>query len=203
METRDIEATTPESGDELSAQSASRAALLRPRDPAASSCPSCGSKPLSGPTQDAGGGRNYIYAIGQLESRFPSVSVEKEFAQVVGRVPTNGKTDRETFYTVLSDPHNVYIARQLCWIMNISGVDTYVITPRNPADFGLLVESVRPSPDPGSLDAVIGTRGPMAPPDMCNGVILPLVFFDQMPPRCSIESLPPPTMQGLLTQTAP
>ena len=130
--------------------------------------------------QDVAPGPKYIYAIGRIESRFPSVSVEKEFAQVLGGFDTGGKTDREAFSKVLSDPHNLYLVRQLCWVMNTSGVDTYFVTPRNPVDFGLLVESIRRSPDPGSLDAVIGTQGPLAPPDMCNGLILPLVFFDQM-----------------------
>jgi hypothetical protein len=125
-------------------------------------------------------GPRYIYAIGQIEARFPSISVEKEFAQVLGGFDTGGKTDREAFHMVLSASDSLYLVRQLCWVMNISGVDTYLVTPRNPADFGLLIESLRPSPDPGSLDAVIGTQGPMAPPDMCNGLILPVVFFDHM-----------------------
>jgi PatG Domain len=180
METRDAETTTPDLSGNPSAKSAGGDEMARALLPTTSTCTSCGSERPRNPVQDAGAGRSYIYAIGRIESRFPSVSAEKEFAQVLGRIDTIGKTDREAYANVLSDPHNLYLARQLCWVMSISGIDTYLITPRNPSDFGFLVESVRPSPDPGSLDAIIGTRGPMAPPDMCNGLILPVVFFDHM-----------------------
>ena len=30
------------------------------------------------------------------------------------------------------------------------------------------------------LDLVIGAMGPPAPPAMCNGVVIPIVFFDQI-----------------------
>jgi len=52
--------------------------------------------------------------------------------------------------------------------------------PRDPADFDLLVEAVRPRPSPMDLDMVIGIRGPVASPEMCNGLMLPIVAFDQI-----------------------
>ena len=30
------------------------------------------------------------------------------------------------------------------------------------------------------LDVVIGTRGPIAPPELCNGLMVPIVAFDQI-----------------------
>jgi hypothetical protein len=30
------------------------------------------------------------------------------------------------------------------------------------------------------VDLVVGTRGPLAPPEMCNGLIVPIVGFDQL-----------------------
>ena len=36
--------------------------------------------------------------------------------------------------------------RQLCCVMTIEGMETYLLTPRDPADSDLLVEAVRPSP---------------------------------------------------------
>ena len=177
MDTNNTETTTAE----VSANSAARTLeAARPLEQTTSSCATCGSEIPRGQGQGTAIGRNYIYAIGRIEARFPSISVEKEFTQVLGRIDSKGKTDSETFYKVLSDPHNIYLVRQLCWVMNISGIDTYIVAPRNPGDFGLLVESVRPTPDPGLLDAVIGTKGPMAGPQICNGLVLPVVFFDQM-----------------------
>ena len=37
-----------------------------------------------------------------------------------------------------------------------------------------------PQPSPMDIDVVIGTRGPIAPPELCNGLMVPIVFFDQV-----------------------
>ncbi len=123
---------------------------------------------------------SYVYALGRIEPRFPRLSVEKELAQATGRTETAGLGDRQALHRVLSDPSNRYLVRQLCWVMTISGLETYLVLPRFPSDFDLLVDSLRPAPDLGALDAVIGVKGPIAPPDMCNGLSLPIVIFDQL-----------------------
>src|ERR1700747_146420 len=61
-------------------------------------CPTCAGAP--------GSQRSYVYALGRIEPRFPSSSLEKEFAQVVGRADTKGLTDRETLHSVLSKREN-------------------------------------------------------------------------------------------------
>src|SRR5439155_12173453 len=58
----------------------------------------------------------YVYALGRVEMRFPSLAVEKEFAQATGRAETAGLTDQQVVQSVLSQPHNRYLARQLCWL---------------------------------------------------------------------------------------
>lgn len=64
--------------------------------------------------------------------------------------------------------------------MTIGGLETYILVLRDPADFHLLLETLRPSPRPGDVDLVVGMRGPMATPEMCNGLLVPIVVFDQM-----------------------
>jgi FlaG/FlaF family flagellin (archaellin) len=123
---------------------------------------------------------SWVYAIGNIEARFPSISVAKEFAQATGRENTAGLTDRQTLHAVLSKPENRYLVRQLCFVMTIEGLETYILRPRDPADFSLLVEAVRPNPSPLDLDVVIGIKGPIAPPEMCNGLMVPIVVFDQI-----------------------
>ena len=123
---------------------------------------------------------SYVYAIGRIEARFPRLSVEKEFAQATGRAETAGQTDQETFYNVLSKPENRYLARQLCWVLTIQGLETYLVHPRDPRDFDRLVEAIRPQPSPMDIDVVIGMRGPIAPPELCNGLMVPIVVFDQI-----------------------
>ena len=141
------------------------------------SCPTCGTTPA---TNGGAATAAYVYAIGRIEPRFPRPSVEKEFVQATGRAETAGLTDRQAVQKVLSQRQNRYLARQLCWVMTIEGLETYLLTPRDPADLDLLVEALRPTPQPWDLDCVIGVRGPIASPDMCNGLMVPVVAFDQI-----------------------
>lgn len=122
----------------------------------------------------------FVYAIGRIEPRFPTLSVEKEFAQAAGRAETKGLSDRETLHDILSMRENRYLVRQLCWVMTIEGLDTYIVHPSDPSDFDILVSTLRPNPRPLDVDVVIGTRGPIAPPEMCNGLTIPIVVFSQI-----------------------
>lgn len=135
------------------------------------------------PTCEAGAGAmpvSYVYAIGKIEARFPSLSVEKEFAQAIGRAETTGQTDQQVFYNALAQRENRYLARQLCWVFTIQGMETYLLHPRDPMDIDRLVEAIRPQPSPLDVDVVIGVRGPIAPPELCNGLMVPIVVFDQV-----------------------
>jgi hypothetical protein len=123
---------------------------------------------------------SYIFALGRIEPRFPSLALEKEFAQATGRAETAGLTDREALQTVLAQRANRYLARQLCWVLTIESLETYILHPRDPVDFDLLVEAVRPTPSSMDVDVVIGVRRPIAPPEMCNGLLIPIVVFDQI-----------------------
>lgn len=144
--------------------------------------------PITSPTcaTCAGGGQpggeasqHFVYAVGRIEPRFPSASLEKEFAQAAGRADTSGLTDREVTHAVLSAREHRYLVRQMCWVMTIEGMDTYILVPRDPADFDLLVDTLRSTPGPADLDCVIGAYGPIAPPEMC-GLMVPIVAFDQI-----------------------
>lgn len=134
-------------------------------------CPTCAGT-ASGPAA-------FVYAIGRIEARFPRLSVEKEFAQATGRAETDGHTDQEAFHSVLSDTENRYLIRQLCWVLTIQGLETYLLQPRDPKDYDRLVEAIRPQPSPMDIDVVIGVRGPISAPDFCNGLMIPIVIFDQ------------------------
>ena len=64
--------------------------------------------------------------------------------------------------------------------MTIEGLDTYLLQPRDPADLDLLIDALRLGPRPTDVDVVIGVRGPIAPPQMCNGLQAPIVGFEQI-----------------------
>src|SRR5215213_8649614 len=99
---------------------------------------------------------SYVFALGRIEARFPSLAVEKELAQSTGRAETAGLTDRQALQRVLSERRNRYLARQLCWLLTIEGLETYILVPRDPADLDLLIEALRSTPHPGDIDLVIG-----------------------------------------------
>jgi hypothetical protein len=169
---------TPNAGDAPSGVTSSAgpaAATLTPQ-----ACPTCGTAPAGNAGVASPHPPPWIYAIGRIEARFPRLSVEKEFAQATGRADTKGLTDRQALQSVLSKPENRYLARQVCWVMTIEGLETYILVPRDSADLDRLVEALRPTPSPLDLDCVIGVRGPIAPPEMCNGLMIPIVIFDQI-----------------------
>jgi hypothetical protein len=122
----------------------------------------------------------YVYAAGRIEPRFCTLSAEKEFAQATGRAETAGLSDRRALQAVLSQRENRYLARQLGWVLTIEGLETYILQPRDPADLDLLVTALRPTPRPTDVDVVVGVRGPVAPPELCNGLMVPIVLFDQI-----------------------
>lgn len=119
-----------------------------------------------------------VYALGKIEYRFPTLGVEKELAQAIGRGNAEGLTDRRAVYEVLKEHR--YLARQMCYVMLIGGLETYLVQPRDPMDLDLLIEAVRPPDSAGQMDCVVGIRGPVAPPERCNGLTVPVVIFDQL-----------------------
>jgi PatG C-terminal len=122
----------------------------------------------------------YVYALGSVEPRFPSLGVEREYAQALGRYNTEGKTELEALQSVLSKRENRYLARQMCWVFSVERLPTYVLVPRDPADVELLTDAMRSSAGTDDLDVVIGLLGPLAPPEACGGLVLPVVAFDQI-----------------------
>src|SRR5262245_42751072 len=115
-------------------------------------CPTCGGGGAAGVSPNGGGMTSYVYAIGQVKAVFPNLAAEKEFAQATGRTDTAGKTDQQTFHTVLSKPGNRYLVRQLCWVFTIQGLETYLLVPRDPVDNQLLVDAIRSAPNLNDID---------------------------------------------------
>lgn len=154
------------------------------------SCPTCaaaqGSPTMSPPT--------CVYVIGHIEPRYPLLSIEKEAMQAVSRAGATKDTDHQIMAKVLQDPNNKYIVRQLCWVLSVQGIETYILIPRD-GNYQPLVDAYRAEPNPGDLELVIGVRGPIAPPTMCNGLLVPILVFDQIyafDRKSLLDSIPAP-----------
>jgi PatG Domain len=139
------------------------------------SCPACGSTEAVDATM-----LSYVYALGRIEARFPRLSVEKEFAHALAAADTTNKTDWQAFRAVVESPINRYLVRQLCWTLTVQGLEAYLLQPRDPADFQLLADAAGGPNRGGLISLVIGIRGPIARPELCNGLTVPIVAFDQI-----------------------
>jgi PatG C-terminal len=146
------------------------------KGPSACQCSAEGSKLVSNPS--------YIYAIGKVVHRFPTRALELELAQATGRraeEETRGRTRDEVIHKALTDQANRYIARQICYVLTIEGLETYILVPTDPFDIDRLAQALRPAPGPfGDIDVVIGRRGPISSPEVCNGLMVPIVAVDQI-----------------------
>jgi hypothetical protein len=154
-----------------------------------------GGAPVAPPAALPSRASGFVYALGQIEPRFPSLAIEKEFAQAIGSAHHAGLTDRQALKGTISERQNRYLARNLCWVFVIEGLETYILVPRDSTDLELLVDAYREEPRRDDLDVVIGVRAHIAPPEMCNGLSLPLVVFDQLysfDRDSLIESIPKP-----------
>jgi hypothetical protein len=145
---------------------------IKPAESDEKSCPTCAA--------NATGNPQYVYTLGRIRALFPSVGIENEFAQVVGREKTDGMSDNEVMFKILSEPQNRYLARKLCWTLSIEGLETYLLNPVNSADIDMLINSLRPAPKMNDINVVIGILGPIAPANYCNGLQIPIVGFDQI-----------------------
>jgi hypothetical protein len=120
----------------------------------------------------------FAYAIGRVEPRFPSLGVEKEFAQAAGTAA--GAPDRETLHGVLKDPENGYLAEQICWVFVAQGIDACVLNWRDVADRDRLIDTVSAGDDGSAIDAVVGSVSGGWEAEACRGLGLPSVRIIQL-----------------------
>jgi len=146
---------------------------------AAAPCAACGTAANDLSARELPSGR-YVYALGRVEARYPNLSVEKEFAQAAGRAETVGLTEPEVLAKLLGAKENRYLARRVCWILTIEGIETYVLNARDSDDLDMLIGALRPMPRVSDLNVVVGRVGQAASPLLCNGLTLPTVQFDQI-----------------------
>jgi hypothetical protein len=149
----------------------------------------CGSKECCSCNANTNGGNmahynSYVYAIGKTTYKCPNESIEVELAQAIGlstEEQTRGRTGEEVVHAALTDPANRYIARQICYVLKIEGLETYILVAADPLDIDRLAQSLKPTAA-GMVDndVIIGRRGPIAPPDMCAGLQVPIVLVDQI-----------------------
>lgn len=122
-----------------------------------------------------GGTGRSVYVLGRVHAVFPDLSIQREFLQAAGADGTSYTTDAEALYHVLSAPENRYIARQMCYVLAVQGVDTNILEVSDSSVLDDLLEALRPVGDRRDLAVIVGYLGPVAPPDACQGLSVPVV----------------------------
>ncbi len=121
----------------------------------------------------------FIYALGTIQARFPTLAVEKEFAQATAMVDTANLTNQQTIYKILRQEGNRYLARELCWVFSVENLDTYILQPSSEHELEQLIEAVKPVRGI-DCDTIIGKLGPLAAPEACNGLQVPIAYCDKI-----------------------
>jgi PatG Domain len=152
--------------------------------PAAQPCPTCSR------TATQAVPSSFVHVLGDVDPFYPNPGVEKEAIGAMAQVDTEGLSNEQALLKVLGDTRNGYLVREMCYVLLVQEVPTYILVPRVPQDYLMLVEASR-----SEMSAVIGTLGGIAGPDVCNGLILPILVCDMIYNFSSaalVEAMPVP-----------
>jgi hypothetical protein len=124
--------------------------------------------------------RQYVYAIGRIVPRFPSISIEREFQLIASDTDRRGRSDSQVFRDIVSAPENRYLCRKLCWVFLVLGLETFILVPRENHDVQLLLSTFADEHSSEKNDVLIGTKLGIAPEGMCGYLRLPIVVIDNI-----------------------
>ena len=126
------------------------------------------------------GASTFVYSIGAIKPMFPDLSTKKEFEYAVTQSPGVAETDYYQIFTE-NNYQYLYIAENICWVLEIEGVDTYILKPRSTTELKDMIDTLNPQHGVDNpMSIVIGIQGPDAPAGLCAGLQLPLVLVNQV-----------------------
>jgi len=152
-------------------------------------CASCGSKPAPAGPAPAGqagipgprpAGPSFVFAAGVIEPLFCSRAVEEEFTRLRGNINAAGLSDQQALRKVLKDKEHFYLAQSMGWTFSVGNVVTYLLAPSVPGEVGQFLDTLEDEPDPARIHLALGVKGPLAPPERCNGMMLPIVVVHKL-----------------------
>jgi hypothetical protein len=162
--------------------------MNQPQDPAATDDALANQLPISDAHTCAcnqGSGNSveqYIYSIGKIDVRFPTIGIEREFQQRERSMPTGHDHDHrlrprgERLAAVLRmHPH---LARSVCFILTVGGTPAYALVPNNTEILQAMLDAVAGSDRDDAWSLVVGRGGPMAAPAACGGLMVQMAACD-------------------------
>lgn len=150
-------------------------ASVTPQQPSGTcGCQACQGQVQTAPTP------SFVYAIGKISARFPSIDIEKELAQVMRSTDTASLTDQQVLHQILSQPENAYLAREMCWVFSAQGLESFIVVPRSGIELSELIQALGLGASEGATTVIVGTRGPQMPAAACAGLSLPAVIASKV-----------------------
>lgn len=136
-------------------------------------CPECAGKSFAD---------QFVYSLGRIGMRFPTVAVEREFQQRERHVLGGEGKKSTNRWTRIAEvlAANDHLARAVCFVHSVGGLPAYIVTATSMSTLNALIESLRHHDRDDGWELLIGRRGPMATPTTCAGLLAPVVFCDAL-----------------------
>ena len=128
-------------------------------------------------------GEQFVYALGRITVRFPTLSLEKEFQQRERALTVRGEVSPpilaalRTHQVLAANPH---LARRVCYVLNVGSLPAYVLMPTGTDVVASLLDGLMRCAQPDGWCLVIGRRMGSASPGTCGGLLAPVVSCDQV-----------------------
>lgn len=122
----------------------------------------------------------YVYAVGVLRPVYPSRSLHEEMLQAADRSEAPGPGNQLDFQ-VMRLGENVHVARDVCFVLQVGGMDTYLVKPRSYLELYEMVNDLQQQETSNEplYAVIVGLMGSLAPPEACGGRQLPVVVCNQ------------------------
>jgi hypothetical protein len=128
-------------------------------------------------------GSAFVYAIGLLRPVFGTEDLQQEYLAATKQleVPTD---DYYKVFNTIETPHDNpalsyrryrYIAEKMCWVLSINNVDTFIVIPASQLELDSFIDSLQDTSQT-VYSTIIGALGPIAPPQYCANMSLPLAI---------------------------
>jgi hypothetical protein len=120
----------------------------------------------------------FVFAIGKLDVRLPTVGIEREFRRLVKREEAKSASRGERTRVVFEANH--HLASRACYVLSIGGTPAYSLVPTIQSSRESLVQALTHVDSPAHWLLAVGKLGPTCRPGDCGGLLVPLVFCDQV-----------------------
>jgi len=128
----------------------------------------------------------YLYAIGHLDVRFPSLAIEREYQQRERAIPDLPQHPRNARLLAVLQK-NPHLSMRVSYILLIGGTPVFALTPSSGFLKDAFFKALEHSHEAEHFCAVIGRVGGFTDPASYGGLLLTLVAVDQLYPFAASE----------------